>query len=221
MPLCALGTSEVERYCVATKCAYIKQHGIRREECPNILHPADYYQGVPFPHCATHCAAVKYLGVGECESVCPLKFEADGTSKKHYNWRSEHIKLWGKEIWIVNNGLYCSKRLIINGGYRCSVHYHKIKHETFYVQSGVVYIEQRKNDGSVIFDGFLEPGDSIVVLPYDLHRFTGVTDSELLEISTLHIEEDSYRMAISDGLSELEYGNLKNKYKNQKTSPSK
>ena len=29
---------------------------------------------VPFPECATNCEVVKYLGVGECESVCPWKF---------------------------------------------------------------------------------------------------------------------------------------------------
>ena len=45
-------------------------------------------------------------------------------------------KGWGFEKWIVNTELYCGKLLHFNMGKRCSWHYHKIKDETFYVQSG-------------------------------------------------------------------------------------
>lgn len=29
---------------------------------------------IPFPDCSCDCAIVKILGCGECESVCPSKF---------------------------------------------------------------------------------------------------------------------------------------------------
>ena len=32
----------------------------------------------PFPDCADGCPVIELLGVGECESVCPRKFDADG-----------------------------------------------------------------------------------------------------------------------------------------------
>jgi len=40
--------------------------------------PAYTFKDMKFPDCATNCSAVSYLGVGECESVCPWKFNKDG-----------------------------------------------------------------------------------------------------------------------------------------------
>ena len=48
-------------------------------------------------------------------------------------------KGWGYEKWIVNNEMYCGKLLFIEKGKRCSWHYHKIKDETFYLQSGLIF----------------------------------------------------------------------------------
>lgn len=31
-----------------------------------------------FPKCSSDCEIVKMLGAGECESVCPQKFDKDG-----------------------------------------------------------------------------------------------------------------------------------------------
>ena len=45
-------------------------------------------------------------------------------------------KGWGYEKWICNSEKYCGKLLFFNAGKKCSYHYHKIKDETFYVQSG-------------------------------------------------------------------------------------
>ena len=48
-------------------------------------------------------------------------------------------KGWGHEKWIVNNDEYCGKLLFFEEGKRCSWHYHKIKDETFYLQSGKLF----------------------------------------------------------------------------------
>jgi len=45
-------------------------------------------------------------------------------------------KGWGFEKWIVNNEKYCGKLLYFIKDRKCSWHYHKIKDETFYIQSG-------------------------------------------------------------------------------------
>jgi D-lyxose ketol-isomerase len=45
-------------------------------------------------------------------------------------------KVWGREVWIVNNALYCGKILEIREGRRCSQHYHKLKTESFYLRTG-------------------------------------------------------------------------------------
>ncbi len=53
-------------------------------------------------------------------------------------------KVWGSEEWIVNNSTYCGKILNIKKGYRSSIHYHKNKHETFYLL-GKFYWSQMEN----------------------------------------------------------------------------
>lgn len=101
-----------------------------------------------------------------------------------------HPKVWGGEYWIVNKE-YCGKRLVLNKGYRCSMHSHKIKDETFLVISGKVLMEvggERK---------ILSVGDKQYIPINTLHRFTGIEDSEIVEFSTHHMEDDSYRVTES------------------------
>ena len=45
-------------------------------------------------------------------------------------------KGWGREVWIANNDLYCGKILEIRRGKRCSLHFHKLKTESFYLRVG-------------------------------------------------------------------------------------
>ena len=98
-----------------------------------------------------------------------------------------HEKVWGGEKWICNTSLYCSKILYLNKGYRCSYHYHRIKDETFHILKGTVFMVV---NGSMLV---LEVGDTIHIAPGDIHSFTGLEDSEILEVSTKHMEDDSYR----------------------------
>ncbi len=97
-------------------------------------------------------------------------------------------KEWGGEIWMANNGKYCGKKLILKKGKRCSLHYHKTKDETFYLESGKVLLEL--GDETKI----LEPGKAIKIFPGVKHRFSGLADSLIIEISTYHDDGDSYRV---------------------------
>ena len=53
----------------------------------------------------------------------------------------EFEKVWGAETWLCNTDHYCGKILHLNKGYRCSIHSHKIKDETFYILYGKVLME--------------------------------------------------------------------------------
>ena len=108
-------------------------------------------------------------------------------------------KVWGEEVLIVNNGMYCGKLLRINKNYRCSDHYHKIKHETFLVTRGVVLLswEYEGDSGHEV----MQSGDVFEVPPYMVHSFWGFDDSTILEISTEDIAEDSYRNSESHKLT--------------------
>lgn len=110
-------------------------------------------------------------------------------------------KVWGEEHWIVNRE-YCGKKLILKKGFRCSIHYHKIKDEMFYILSGKVLIEM---DGQ---NRVLNPGDRQLIEPNVKHRFTGLQDSEIMEFSTHHMEEDSYRDEPSGKVPEDEFNGL-------------
>ncbi|HVG92974.1 MAG TPA: cupin domain-containing protein [Planctomycetota bacterium] len=96
-------------------------------------------------------------------------------------------KDWGEEHWIVN-GSYCGKKLVLRRGHRCSLHYHKVKDEVFYVIQGKVLLEVGGDEL------ILEPGDHRHVAPGTVHRFTGIDDSEIIEFSTHHEDSDSYRV---------------------------
>ena len=49
-------------------------------------------------------------------------------------------KGWGFEKWIVNCEEYCGKLLYFAKGKCCSWHFHKLKDEVFYIQSGLVEV---------------------------------------------------------------------------------
>ena len=96
-------------------------------------------------------------------------------------------KEWGEEIWMANNNLYCGKKLILKKGKRCSLHHHRNKDETFYIDSGKVLLEVEGEKQ------ILNPGTSVLIEPHTRHRFSGLKDSVIIEISTHHEDSDSYR----------------------------
>jgi len=97
-------------------------------------------------------------------------------------------KVWGSEIWMVNNEKYCGKILNLKKDFRCSIHTHKIKEETFYILDGKVLMEVNNQIWT------MKEGDVVNILPGMYHRFTGLEDSRIIEISTQHFEDDSYRL---------------------------
>lgn len=108
-------------------------------------------------------------------------------------------KGWGFEYWIVNNEKYCGKLLAFNKGKRCSWHYHKLKDETFYLQSGKISVIYGDDDNLAEAKLLLmTPGDSFHVYPGLRHQMIAMEDSELFEFSTQHFEEDSYRILKGD-----------------------
>ncbi len=101
--------------------------------------------------------------------------------------KETHKKIWGSEEWLVNTDKYCGKFLNLEKGYRCSLHYHKNKDETFYILKGRVLMEVN-GDYKI-----MKPNDSVRIFPNIKHRFTGLENSQILEVSTHHEESDSYR----------------------------
>jgi len=108
-------------------------------------------------------------------------------------------KGWGHEVWIVNKEEYCGKLLFMKEGKRCSWHYHKLKDETFYLQSGKILLKFSENDNRDSAEEItLSPGDTFYI-PIGLrHQMLALEDSELFEFSTQHFDEDSNRVISGD-----------------------
>ena len=108
-------------------------------------------------------------------------------------------KGWGFEKWIVNCEKYCGKLLFIAKGKQCSWHYHKIKDEVFFVQSGKIKIyygwDEHIEEATT---KILRRGDKFHVKVGLKHRMYALEDTELFEFSTEHFDEDSHRIIKGD-----------------------
>ena len=99
-----------------------------------------------------------------------------------------HIgKVWGSELHVVNNELYCLKMMSLKQGFECSIHHHKNKTETFLITDGEMelFIEGVKYR--------LRRGDYVTIKPNEKHQFFGISDVSFIEVSTFDSPHDSYR----------------------------
>jgi len=118
-----------------------------------------------------------------------------------YARRPVHLepKGWGCEIWIANNELYCGKILQILKGKRCSLHFHKLKTESFYLRSGRLTVRIKESPATEeLFTFELLPGDCMDIPPGLVHQMEASEESELFEFSTQHFDSDSYRLIKGD-----------------------
>lgn len=117
-----------------------------------------------------------------------------GEKVKILNAKEEKIveKLWGMEYISINNDKYCFKHLCIDKGFSSSFHCHHEKDETFTVIDGRIMLEIGTYEG--VTDAYLmSEGGQYRVKPGVFHRFTGIHDSIISEISTHHDDKDVER----------------------------
>ncbi len=108
-------------------------------------------------------------------------------------------KGWGWEKWICNGPEYCGKLLFFEADKRCSWHYHKLKDEVFYLQSGLMIVKYSEgNDIEKASQKILNPGDNFHVYRGLRHQMIAIQDSELFEFSTQHFDSDSHRIIKGD-----------------------
>ena len=96
-------------------------------------------------------------------------------------------KPWGSEtIWAVTDQ-YVGKVLHIKAGQALSLQYHNQKDETIHLLSGEM-IYRVKIDGE-LRDVTLKAGESYRNEPGTVHQMEAVTDCEVLEASTPHLDD--------------------------------
>lgn len=105
-------------------------------------------------------------------------------------------KSWGFEKIFINTDLYCIKELNIFENCSTSKHYHKIKHETFYVIQGIANISLYEKNGVLKNTYTLKPKETFCIQPNTMHSIENVSFFEtliLLESSTEDKESDNIR----------------------------
>ena len=108
-------------------------------------------------------------------------------------------KGWGFEKWIVNNEEYCGKLLFFIRGKRCSWHYHVLKDEVFYIQSGKILVKYSDDDDiENAKEVIIGRGENFHVYRGLRHQMIALEDTELYEFSTQHFDSDSYRILKGD-----------------------
>ena len=96
-------------------------------------------------------------------------------------------KPWGHETIWAKTDAYVGKILHIKAGEALSVQYHTVKDETVYLLSG--QLKYRIWEGDKPVDVNLGIGDAFRVTPGTIHQMEAVTDCDILEVSTPHLDD--------------------------------
>ena len=100
-----------------------------------------------------------------------------------------HQSLLGKPCWLY----------LFENQKRCSWHYHKLKDEVFFVQSGKIKLFHGwEDDIEHAHITILERGDKFHVYRGLRHQMFAIEDSDLFEFSTQHFDSDSNRIQPGD-----------------------
>jgi mannose-6-phosphate isomerase-like protein (cupin superfamily) len=92
------------------------------------------------------------------------------------------------EWWIANQTEhgYCGKFLFVFDGQTCPYHYHRMKHETFFIMKGSLRMKVGEEER------ILREGDLLTMPPGVGHSFTGAGPCLILEVSMPSILHDNF-----------------------------
>jgi quercetin dioxygenase-like cupin family protein len=99
-------------------------------------------------------------------------------------------KPWGYELWWARTDRYVGKLLHLRQGESLSLQYHKVKDETIMVQTGRLRFETKPAGVPGELRSIdMGPGDVFHITPGTVHRMTGLTDCDFVEVSTPELDD--------------------------------
>jgi mannose-6-phosphate isomerase-like protein (cupin superfamily) len=106
-------------------------------------------------------------------------------------------KPWGWELIWAHTPDYVGKLLFVGAGHSLSLQFHRVKDESWYVQSGRAELELGEGGNPVLNKEVVLPGACFHFSPGTVHRVTALEDTLILEVSTPHLDdvvrlEDAY-----------------------------
>jgi mannose-6-phosphate isomerase len=97
-------------------------------------------------------------------------------------------KPWGHELIWAHTDRYVGKVLHVRAGHALSLQYHETKDETIYLLRGRMRFEVGSDVGS-LEQVELSEGQSFRIRRGTVHRMVAVTDVDILEASTPHLDD--------------------------------
>lgn len=110
-------------------------------------------------------------------------------------------KPWGHETIWAHTEHYVGKILHIRAGHALSVQYHRLKDETVFLLTGEMKYWVKLDPDGELTEQRLRRGDAFRITPGTVHYMEAVTDCEVLEASTPHLD-DVVRLADRYGRAE-------------------
>jgi mannose-6-phosphate isomerase len=98
-------------------------------------------------------------------------------------------KPWGHEVIWAHTELYLGKVLHIKAGHALSVQYHNEKDETIHLLRGTMTYRVDRKDGRGLVEVPFAEGESYRNTPGVIHQMEAVTDCDVLEASTPHLDD--------------------------------
>lgn len=97
-------------------------------------------------------------------------------------------KPWGHEVIWADTDLYVGKVLHVKAGHALSLQYHERKDETIHLWRGTMkfWVGPSAEELELIE---LTEGESYRITPGTVHRMEAVTDVDMLEASTAHLDD--------------------------------
>jgi quercetin dioxygenase-like cupin family protein len=117
-------------------------------------------------------------------------------------------KGWGSEVQITNNETtfelqlptgYSGKLLVYDKvGAVSSLHFHTVKHETFYVLWGSFQLIYFNHENADRLEKTLIEGDIVVIPPNNPHQLICRTQGNIVEFASTDYSWDNYRIGKGD-----------------------
>lgn len=107
-------------------------------------------------------------------------------------------KGWGSELIWATNDKYCGKMMNFNQGAKFSMHFHREKDETWYVQSGKFIVRWINTSDASQREDILNEGAVWHNPPLLPHQLICIEAGTIIEVSTPDSVEDNYRVMPGD-----------------------
>ncbi|MDB5185512.1 MAG: Cupin 2 conserved barrel domain protein [Candidatus Saccharibacteria bacterium] len=109
-------------------------------------------------------------------------FDSTNFSTDPYVKRVE--KPWGYELhWVPENAPYMGKLIHVNAGARLSLQVHDEKQESWFIVNGQGAVIWENEQGELV-ETQLQPGVGYTTQIGQKHRLKGITDCDIIEVST-------------------------------------